>query len=119
MQCVCVCSLPESRVHVMYMYYVAWFSLFFLYIFLGINLVSIEHSPCKQDEAWSNINAFNDVIKAVVTMTDKATVAVLQGNAGAGGAMFAVACDVVVAHPVSLVFQIRSLLFKSIIHVVL
>jgi len=34
-------------------------------------------------------------------MNDKCTVAVLRGNAGAGGAMFAAACDISVAHPVN------------------
>jgi enoyl-CoA hydratase/carnithine racemase len=54
----------------------------------------------KQAEAWININKINDVISTTVKMHNKATVAVLQGNAAAGGAMFALACDVTVAHPV-------------------
>ncbi|XP_045163235.2 hydrogenase maturation factor HoxX-like [Mercenaria mercenaria] len=65
----------------------------------GIHLCVIENSDCKQTEAYANICGINDVIKSVVKMKNKATVAVLQGNAGAGGAMFAIACDVVVSHP--------------------
>ncbi|KAK3588122.1 hypothetical protein CHS0354_012179, partial [Potamilus streckersoni] len=50
-------------------------------------------------EAWANINMLNDVIKAMVAIPDKLVVAALQGNAGAGGAMFAAAADIVVSHP--------------------
>ncbi|XP_045163232.2 hydrogenase maturation factor HoxX-like [Mercenaria mercenaria] len=65
----------------------------------GIHLCVIENSGFKQTEARANICGINNVIRSVVKMKNKATVAVLQGNAGAGGAMFAIACDVVVSHP--------------------
>ncbi|KAK3588127.1 hypothetical protein CHS0354_012184 [Potamilus streckersoni] len=65
----------------------------------GINLCSIEASENKYSEAWANINMLNDVIKAMVAIPDKLVVAALQGNAGAGGAMFAAAADIVVSHP--------------------
>ncbi|WAR17910.1 HOXX-like protein [Mya arenaria] len=65
----------------------------------GIHLCVMQNSVDKQKNAWANINAINDVIKSVFTMKDKTTVAVLRGNAGAGGAMLATACDLSVAHP--------------------
>ncbi|WAR13410.1 HOXX-like protein [Mya arenaria] len=65
----------------------------------GIHLCVIQNSGDKQRTASANINAINDVIKTVFTMKDKKTVAVLRGNAGAGGAMLATACDFIVAHP--------------------
>ena len=43
----------------------------------------------------------------MASMKNKATVAILQGNAGAGGAMMAAAADVVVSHPVSRHFPER------------
>ncbi|KAL4230904.1 hypothetical protein ACF0H5_011279 [Mactra antiquata] len=64
----------------------------------GINLCVIEGSPNKQVEAWANINAINDVIESFVNMTNKTTIAVVRGNAGAGGVMMAAACDVVLSH---------------------
>lgn len=64
----------------------------------GIHLCVIENSPSKPIEAWANINAIDDVIKTLVTMNNKVSVAVLRGNAGAGGAMLAAACDFSVAH---------------------
>lgn len=67
---------------------------------LGIHLCEIENSMAKQDEAWQNINAINDVINTVAEMRNKTVVAVLRGNAGAGGAMMAAACDITIAHPV-------------------
>ncbi|XP_052762342.1 hydrogenase maturation factor HoxX-like [Mya arenaria] len=65
----------------------------------GIHLCVIQNSGDKQRTASENINAIDDVIKSVFTMKDKATVAVMRGNAGAGGAMLATACDFSVAHP--------------------
>ncbi|KAK3099423.1 hypothetical protein FSP39_004107 [Pinctada imbricata] len=65
----------------------------------GIHLNAIESSNNKQREAWENINKIDDVIASTFHMSDKVTMAVLQGNAGAGGAMMAAACDVVISHP--------------------
>ncbi|KAL4235019.1 hypothetical protein ACF0H5_006657 [Mactra antiquata] len=64
----------------------------------GINLCVIEGSRNKQVEAWANINAINDVIESFINMTNKTTVAVVRGNAGAGGVMMAAACDIVLSH---------------------
>lgn len=60
----------------------------------------IENSEDKQKEAYRNIVAIDDVIKTIVNMKNKVSVAVMRGNAGAGGAMLAAACDIAVAHPV-------------------
>lgn len=45
------------------------------------------------DASWNNINAMNDVAQALITTTDRLTVAVLRGNAGAGCAFLALAAD--------------------------
>ena len=45
-----------------------------------------------------NINAINDSIKAGFSILNKAVVSVMRGNAGAGGAMAAMASDLVWAH---------------------
>ncbi|MBB4843760.1 putative two-component system hydrogenase maturation factor HypX/HoxX [Paucibacter oligotrophus] len=50
------------------------------------------------DASWANINAMNDVALALITMTERLTVAALRGNAGAGGAFLALAADEVWAH---------------------
>ncbi|KAK3734050.1 hypothetical protein QZH41_004817 [Actinostola sp. cb2023] len=59
----------------------------------GIHLNVIESAKDPAQESWSNINAINDVIKRVF-MSKKVTVSALQGNAGAGGAMMALASDI-------------------------
>lgn len=70
----------------------------------GIHLNCIEaaaHRPlCSAaDESWQNINAMNDVAREIIEATDRITVAVLRGNAGAGGVFLALAADEVWAHP--------------------
>ncbi|RWA55583.1 hypothetical protein AU476_06695 [Cupriavidus sp. UYMSc13B] len=62
----------------------------------GIDLNAIEaaaHRPGDNaaNESWRNIQAINDVALAVITTTDRLTVSVLRGNAGAGGAFLALA----------------------------
>ncbi|MDP2163575.1 MAG: enoyl-CoA hydratase-related protein [Hydrogenophaga sp.] len=69
----------------------------------GIDLNSIEaaaHRPgdSAADASWRNIQAMNDVALAVLQTTDRLTVSVLRGNAGAGGAFLALAADQVWAH---------------------
>ena len=64
----------------------------------GIHLNMIENSESPEAESWSNINAIDDVIKEIFSMKDKVTVAALQGNAGAGGAMMPLAADLVWTH---------------------
>ena len=61
----------------------------------GIHLNVIEAAASPADESWRTINAIDDVARAVLTATDKVTVAALSGNAGAGGVFLALAADVV------------------------
>ncbi|XP_035670622.1 hydrogenase maturation factor HoxX-like [Branchiostoma floridae] len=64
----------------------------------GIHLNVIENSECAATESWANITAIDDVVKAIFSMRSKVTVAALQGNAGAGGVMMALAADKVWSH---------------------
>ncbi|KAI8487494.1 hypothetical protein Bbelb_347280 [Branchiostoma belcheri] len=64
----------------------------------GIHLNVIESSECAAAESWANITAIDDVVKAIFRLRNKVTVSVLQGNAGAGGVMMALAADRVVGH---------------------
>ncbi|MDO9292201.1 MAG: enoyl-CoA hydratase-related protein [Hydrogenophaga sp.] len=69
----------------------------------GIDLNSIEAAAHRAgdsaaDASWRNIQAMNDVALAVLQTTDRLTVSVLRGNAGAGGAFLALAADQVWAH---------------------
>jgi putative two-component system hydrogenase maturation factor HypX/HoxX len=59
----------------------------------GIHLNVIEAAANPAEESWANINAMNDLVEAVLTTTDRLTVAALGGNAAAGGAMLALAAD--------------------------
>ncbi len=64
----------------------------------GIDLNAIEaaaHRPgdSPADESWRNIQAMDDVALAVLTTTDRLTVSVLRGNAGAGGVFLAICAD--------------------------
>ncbi|ADD44146.1 hydrogenase maturation protein [Stackebrandtia nassauensis] len=62
----------------------------------GIHLNVIAAAPDPALEAWENINAINALCKALVSCTDKLTIAGFTANAGAGGVMFGLSCDVVV-----------------------
>ena len=66
-----------------------------------MHLCKIASNDNIQQKAWRNINAIDDVIKTMLRMKDKVTVAVVRGNTGAGGAMFAAACDLVLSYEVS------------------
>ncbi|NMG73919.1 hydrogenase maturation protein [Aromatoleum diolicum] len=61
----------------------------------GIHLNRIEAAASPADESWANINAMNDVCLALLTLTDRVTIAALRGNAGAGGCFLALAADLV------------------------
>jgi putative two-component system protein, hydrogenase maturation factor HypX/HoxX len=63
----------------------------------GIHLNVIEASPQAAEESWRNINAIDDLARAILTTGSHLTVAALQGNAGAGGVFLALAADRVVA----------------------
>ncbi|HYH22234.1 MAG TPA: enoyl-CoA hydratase-related protein [Azospirillum sp.] len=61
----------------------------------GIHLNLIEAAASPADESWRTINAIDDVARALITATDKVTVAALSGNAGAGGVFLALGADFV------------------------
>jgi len=63
----------------------------------GIHLNYIEVAECPADESWLNINAIDDLIYQIVTTLDKLTISAVAGNAGAGGAIMALAADKVFA----------------------
>jgi putative two-component system hydrogenase maturation factor HypX/HoxX len=59
----------------------------------GIHLGVIEAAPDPAAESWTNLNAMNDLVEAVLRTTDRLVVAALGGNAAAGGVMLALAAD--------------------------
>jgi putative two-component system protein, hydrogenase maturation factor HypX/HoxX len=63
----------------------------------GIHLNMIEAADDPAFESWRNINAINDLILEILTCASHLTVSAVRGNAGAGGVIFALACDYVVA----------------------
>jgi len=63
----------------------------------GIHLGTIEAAASPAEESWRNINAMNDLCRAIITCGSHLTLAVLQGNAGAGGVFMALAADRVLA----------------------
>jgi putative two-component system hydrogenase maturation factor HypX/HoxX len=63
----------------------------------GIHLNHIERADDPAKESWLNINAMNDLIYQIITTLDKLTVSAVAGNAGAGGAILAIASDWVFA----------------------
>jgi len=63
----------------------------------GINLNCIEHAKEPALESWRNINAMNDLVEAIIKCQSVLTVSAVRNNAGAGGAVLALAADYVVA----------------------
>jgi len=59
----------------------------------GIHLNVIEAAESPADESWRNINAIDDVTRAIIETSDRVTVAAMQGNGGAGGVFMALAAD--------------------------
>jgi putative two-component system hydrogenase maturation factor HypX/HoxX len=59
----------------------------------GIHLHVIEACADPATESWTNLDAMNDLVEAVLRTTDRLVVAALGGNAAAGGAMLALAAD--------------------------
>ncbi len=59
----------------------------------GMHLNVIEASQNPAEESWRNINAINDLAKAIIETTSHLTIAAISGNAGAGGVFLARACD--------------------------
>lgn len=62
----------------------------------GIHLNCIEAAKDPALESWQNINAIDDLVLEMINTPKQITVAALRNNAGAGGAMMALACDEVV-----------------------
>jgi putative two-component system hydrogenase maturation factor HypX/HoxX len=61
----------------------------------GIHLNEIEASTDPAVESWANIAAMDDLVREIITATDKVVVAALGRNAGAGGAILPLAADFV------------------------
>lgn len=59
----------------------------------GIHLNRIEAADSPADESMRNIEAMDDLALEILRTTGKLTVAVMQGNAGAGGCFLALATD--------------------------
>jgi putative two-component system hydrogenase maturation factor HypX/HoxX len=69
----------------------------------GIHLHDIEAAAHRAGDSAAeasmrNIEAMDDVVLEILTLTDRLVVAALQGNAGAGGCFLALAADQVWAH---------------------
>jgi len=63
----------------------------------GIDLNTIEAADSAAHESWRNINAIDDLVAEILHTNSHQVVAALRGNAGAGGAMLALAADHVFA----------------------
>jgi putative two-component system hydrogenase maturation factor HypX/HoxX len=59
----------------------------------GIHLAEIEAADNAADESWRNINAIDDLARAIIETTDRLVVSVIRGNAGAGGVFLSLAAD--------------------------
>lgn len=62
----------------------------------GIHLNILEDSQKQGEDGWANINAMNDVVRAILYADEVVTVASFSSNAGAGGVFMGIACDYVV-----------------------
>ena len=63
----------------------------------GIHLNVIEASADPAEQSWLNINAIDDVVYEIINTMSHLVIAGLRGNAGAGGAILALAADRVYA----------------------
>ena len=63
----------------------------------GIDLTAIEAADDPVLESWRNINAIDDLVRDIITTESHLTCAAIAGNAGAGGAILALAADLVCA----------------------
>ena len=61
----------------------------------GIHLNHIEVADDPAEESWLNINAIDDIILQIINTLDKVTISAVSGSAGAGGAILALATDLV------------------------
>lgn len=65
----------------------------------GIHLNVIEAAENPAEESWRNINAIDDLVHTIVTTDSHLTISAMQGSAGAGGVMLAIAADLVYMRP--------------------
>jgi putative two-component system protein, hydrogenase maturation factor HypX/HoxX len=63
----------------------------------GIHLNVIEAAPDPALESWRNINAIDDLVHEILNTMSHVVLAAFCGNAGAGGAILALAADRVIA----------------------
>jgi putative two-component system protein, hydrogenase maturation factor HypX/HoxX len=63
----------------------------------GIHLNMIEAADDPAHESWRNIQAMNDLVRELITTESHLVISALQGNAGAGGVILALAADFVYA----------------------
>jgi len=63
----------------------------------GINLNILEDSQKQGEDGWANINAMNDLVRAIIYADEVVSVASFSRNAGAGGVFMGIACDYVAA----------------------
>lgn len=59
----------------------------------GLHLGLIESAASPADESWANINAIDDLVRAIICTQDRLVVSAMRGNAGAGGFFLALAAD--------------------------
>ncbi len=62
----------------------------------GIHLNILEDSQKQGEDGWANINAMNDLVRAILFADEVVTIASFHRNAGAGGLFLGLACDYVV-----------------------
>jgi putative two-component system protein, hydrogenase maturation factor HypX/HoxX len=62
----------------------------------GIHLNTIEAAADPALESWLNINAIDDVVLEIINSPNQIMLAALRNNAGAGGAILALACDKII-----------------------
>lgn len=63
----------------------------------GIHLTMIEAADNAGEESWRNILAIDDLVEAIIKTRTHLTVSAVQGSAGAGGVITALAADRVLA----------------------
>ncbi len=63
----------------------------------GMHLGAIEAADSPAEESWRNINAIDDLCRAILTTSTHLVVAAIRGNAGAGGVFLGLAADRVLA----------------------
>ncbi|BFM16715.1 hydrogenase maturation protein [Maricurvus nonylphenolicus] len=62
---------------------------------IHLNIIEVSESPGRT--SWTNIHAIDDLVAEIILSPNHITVAALRCNAGAGGAVMAMACDRVAA----------------------